>query len=256
MRELSHTGTIEVLPVQRQAAPGRPALPKKTPFISLVIPAHNEEKYLPGTLAAIQEQTFQDFEVIVAGNGCTDRTLAIAREFGAQVLELPERGLSRARNLGARMARGKLLIFVDADTHLSPSALEKAVGEFGTRDAAGTFRGVPDEPKAGFRLLYFWKNLVHRVRLHEGSSGVILCWREHFQQIGGFDEALHVRENSELIRRLRLRGKYRYIGSAGATTSMRRYARRGLIAMVFFWLRLWLQSLFGDIRHKPYESIR
>ena len=66
------------------------------------------------------------------------------------------------------------------------------------------------------------------MRLHPGSSGVILCWKEHFVRVGGFDEGLEVRENSELMKRLMRLGRYRYIGDITATTSMRRYEQRGL----------------------------
>jgi len=56
---------------------------------------------------------------------------------------------------------------------------------------------------------------------------VIVCWKDHFLRIGGFDEGLQVRENSDLIWRLKDFGAYKYIGEVAATTSMRRYEQSG-----------------------------
>ncbi|MCI0744146.1 MAG: glycosyltransferase [Verrucomicrobia subdivision 3 bacterium] len=227
-----------------------------SPLISIVVPAHNEERYLPRTLEALRHQTLRDFEIIVVCNGCTDRTTDVARQSADQVIVMPERGLSRARNLGGRAARGGILLFLDADTLLDPGALEKVAVEFSPNFAAGTVRGCPDITRPSYRVMYAIKNFQHRCRLHEGSSGVILCWREHFLAVGGFDETLHVTENSDLIKRLRHFGKYAFISSTCVTTSMRRYENGGLTKMVCLWVKLWFQSLISDLSHQKYEAVR
>ena len=161
-----------------------------------------------------------------------------------------------ARNLGARIAKGQLLVFLDADTLLEPKGLETIAAEFSASNGAGTVRGVPDVRRLKYRLMYGIKNLVHRSSVHHGSSGVILCWKRHFMQTGGFDEGLEVRENSELIRRLMRFGKYKYVAKVAATTSMRRYTQRGFWRMIGLWLKLWLHSLFGDLHQRKYETVR
>ena len=227
-----------------------------SPLVSIVIPAHNEQDYIQRTLEAAGRQTFTRFEVIVVCNGCADQTAQVARDGCDQVVIMPERGLSRARNLGARTARGKMLIFLDADTLLEPGALEIISDQFTREHAAGTLKGAPDRARLGYRFMYFMKNFQHRFGLHEGSSGVILCWRDQFLRSGGFDEALHVTENSDLIRRLRLFGKYRFIGQTAVTTSMRRYENDGFGKMVRLWVKLWLRSWVSDLRHHKYEAVR
>ena len=104
--------------------------------------------------------------------------------------------------------------------------------------------------------LYGLKNLIHRCSLHPGSSGVILCWKEHFIRTGGFDERLEVRENSELMKRLKRFGRYRYIGDISATTSMRRYEQLGVTHVACLWLKLWTQSILGDLHQKHYQTVR
>jgi len=85
---------------------------------------------------------------------------------------------------------------------------------------------------------------------------VILCWREHFFEVGGFDERLEVRENSELIKRLQRFGRYRYFSDITATTSMRRYEQRGVGRVAWLWFKLWLESFLGDLHHRQYETVR
>src|SRR5436190_4067901 len=203
--------------------------------ISVIIPAHNEEAYLGHTLEALRCQSHPAYEIIVVTNGCTDRTAEIASGRCDQLITLSQRGLGAARNRGARRARGELLVFLDADTLLEPDALEIIARTFNHGAAAGTLKGRPDSDRLPYRLIYFLKNFIHGALLHHGSSGVILCWKKQFARLGGFDERLEVRENSDLINRLERFGAYQYIGGTAATTSMRRYERRGWWHISWLW---------------------
>ena len=225
------------------------------PFISVVIPAHNEAEFLPVTLTALKKQTYAHFETIVVTNGCTDNTAEAVRGKCDRVYELEERGLGPARNLGAARARGNLLLFLDADTMLEPTALAVITRKFKRHHSAGTLRGVPDQDKASYKVIYFLKNFVHKTRAHHGSSGVILCWKDHFDAVGGFDNELYLRENSDLMKKLRQFGSYKYIRHTPAITSMRRYEKTGTAEMVLLWLKVWVLSNFSDIRNRTYEGM-
>lgn len=227
-----------------------------TRLISVIIPAHNEAKYLLRTLESLRRQNYRWFEVIVVANGCSDGTAEIARGRCQRLIVLSQKNLGIARNLGARMAKGELLLFLDADTTLEPMALRRIAEDFTENDSAGTIRGRPDADELRYKLLYWLKNTVHRLALHPGSSGVIVCWKEHFMRVGGFDEDLAVRENSHLTRRLGRLGKYKYIGDVSAMTSMRRFERRGFRRVAWLWIKVWLQSVFGDLRQRQYEPVR
>lgn len=236
--------------------PERPHSTLPTQTISVVIPAHNEEGYLQQTLLSLRNQNYLRSETIVVANGCTDNTPEVAKGLCDRLIVLSQKGLGVARNLGARMARGEILIFLDADTCLEPMTLRQIAQDF-TRDcASGTIKGRPDRPELQYRMVYWAKNLMHRSRLHAGSSGVIICWKDQFMKVGGFDEGLEVCENSELIRRLMPYGRYVYIGEVSATTSMRRYEQRGVARLGWLWLKLWVQSLFGDLHRRHYETVR
>jgi glycosyltransferase involved in cell wall biosynthesis len=244
---------IDVARVRRAIGLGQSNPPK---LISIVIPAHNEEAYLQRTLDALKRQDYPLFEVIVVANGCKDRTAEVARNHCHQLIVLSQKGLGVARNLGARMAKGELLLFLDADTILEPGSLKGIAESFSQAHAAGTVQGRPDGERRAYRLIYFVKNSLHRWSLHHGSSGVIICWKDHFMRAGGFDEGLEMRENSELIRRLKRFGSYKYLGRIAATTSMRRYDQRGCGRIVWLWFKLWVQSLFMDLHQRPYETVR
>lgn len=226
------------------------------PSISIIVPAHNEEDYLGATLDALSRQNYPSYEIVVVANGCTDRTAEVAQEKCHRLVNLKQKGLGVSRNLGARMATGELLVFLDADTILEPDGLRTIAEQFSQRNAGGTVKGVPDSDRFAYRLIYGLKNFMHRFVVRNGSSGVIICWKKQFMEVGGFDEHLELRENSELIRRLKRFGNYRYIADTTATTSMRRYDRRGVWNIVRLWIKLWVISQFSDLRHRKYESVR
>jgi glycosyltransferase involved in cell wall biosynthesis len=245
-------------PAKLKILPPRRPAPRRTAarMISIIIPAHNEEAYLRQTLEALHHQNYDWFEIIVVANGCTDKTAEVARGNCHRLIVLSQKSLGVARNLGARMARGDLLLFLDADTTVEPMALRRISQDFSPDYAAGTLKGCPDSPRLLYRAFYWVKNFIHRWLIHSGSCGVILCWKEHFVHVGGFDEGLEVRENSELINRLRFFGKYKFIHEVTATTSMRRYDQRGFGRMSWLWIKLWFQSLFGDLHRRHYETVR
>jgi glycosyltransferase involved in cell wall biosynthesis len=220
-----------------------------------VIPAHNEAEFLPQTLEALKKQTYRNHETIVVTNGCTDGTADAVRGKCDQLFELPERGLGPARNLGAQNARGELLLFLDADTILEPNGLQTIARKFKRHHSAGTLKGIPDYDKASYKLIYLLKNFVHKTHAHHGSSGVILCWKDHFEAVGGFDNELYLRENSDLMKKLRQFGSYTYIQATPAITSMRRYEKTGTSEMVLLWLKVWVLSNFSDIRNQTYERM-
>ena len=100
-------------------------------FLSIIIPTLDEEKYLPMLLHSIEEQSFRDYEIIVADAGSCDKTLDIAKEHHCRVVAggLPAYG----RNKGADIARGNLLLFLDADVVLPKDSLTKVLEEFKKR---------------------------------------------------------------------------------------------------------------------------
>src|SRR5258708_2014695 len=122
--------------------------------ISIIIPAYNEEALLGGTLRALGAATDVlnlPHEVIVVDDGSADRTAEIARAHGARVVAVSVRHIAAARNAGAKVATGNLLVFVDADTLVSPEVLQGAVAAVraGAAGGGGRGRGGPGRPGRG-----------------------------------------------------------------------------------------------------------
>src|SRR5690606_33101890 len=102
--------------------PGTELPATKKPVFSVIVPAYDEEKFLPKCLGSIQKAIHrfgEEVEVIVVDNMSRDRTPEVAREFGATVIQVAKKNLSHIRNQGVKHAKGKYLVFIDADSTMS-----------------------------------------------------------------------------------------------------------------------------------------
>jgi len=102
------------------------------PFVSLIIPVYNAEKYLRRCLNSAMEQTFQDMEIIVVNDGSQDTSLEICREYEKmdrrfRVINKENTGVSDSRNQAIETARGEYLQFMDSDDWLTQDATESFV---------------------------------------------------------------------------------------------------------------------------------
>ncbi len=230
------------------------------PAISVVIPACNEEKYIEATLNSLNQQEFKDYEAIVVCNGCTDNTETIAKkqENGSiTVISFPEANVSKARNIGAGKANGKVLLFLDADSTLEPDALSKINEQFTDHHYAATTTAKPSLPSLKFNFALGLKNFYLSTGLYEGCSGALLCRREDFDKVNGYDSDLIVKEHRKLIIKLkRATGKEFACIDTSITTSMRRYQQWGLTKSAVFWAKQWLRNYLGDLKKSEYEKIR
>jgi glycosyltransferase involved in cell wall biosynthesis len=97
------------------------------PLVSIVIPAHDHARFLPGTLESALAQTVRDVEVIVVDDGSSDGTPELAPQYADRVtwVRQPRRGPAAARNAGLALARGTYVNFLDADDSLTPDAVER-----------------------------------------------------------------------------------------------------------------------------------
>lgn len=115
------------------------------PEISVIIPIYNVDSYLYRCLASVACQTFRDFEVIMIDDGSTDSSLLIAQDFAASfynfhLVKNKVKGVSGARNMGVKKARGEYIAFVDSDDYVDPSFLKTCTAP--QRTAAPTFRAA------------------------------------------------------------------------------------------------------------------
>lgn len=228
------------------------------PQISVIIPAHNEEHYLRQTLHALQQQSYQSYEAIVVANGCTDQTEELVQKKTndkIRLLSLPKPNVSVARNAGALNARGQLLLFLDADTVLAPDSLQLIKNGFTPAHSVATTKVQPDENKFKYRLAMNLKNLYNSTGLYQGCSGALICRKEDFQKVNGYDPEITVKEHRKLILKLKELGDYTCLDTT-VTTSMRRFQSWGLSKAMFYWIGQWFKNYFGDLKKSEYEKVR
>lgn len=227
------------------------------PDFSIIIPAFNEEKYLPTTLQSLSDQTHQDYEIIVVANGCTDKTIDIAKKNPNPKLKLytlPKANVSRARNFGAGKAQGDMLLFLDADTRLEKDSLQKIKESFTKEHAVATTKVKPDSPELKFRIVSNLKNIYNQT-FYQGCSGALICLRQDFDKVNGYNPNISVKEHRKLILQLKKMGKYKCIDTY-ATTSMRRFQEWSLTKTALFWTKQWIKDKFGALESSEYEKIR
>lgn len=102
------------------------------PFVSLIIPLYNAEKYIRRCLDSAMQQTFSDMEIIVVNDGSEDSSLEICREYEKLdsrfcIIDKENTGVSDSRNRAIDLAKGEYLQFLDSDDWLAPDATESLV---------------------------------------------------------------------------------------------------------------------------------
>lgn len=167
--------------------------------ISVIVPTYNSEKVLGECLESLSLQELVPYEVIVSDGGSTDHTVAIARQFGARVLEMaPNR--SAQRNAGAQAASGTYLLFIDSDMCLTPQVVSECVQKFDDSYAALVIPEVFVGTGYWGKVRGFERSFYDGVWYIEAAR----CYRrEQFIEIGGFDSRLVGPEDWDLDQRIR-----------------------------------------------------
>lgn len=176
--------------------------------ISIIVPAFNEERLLGASLEEIKRashafsQRGWEVEIIVCDNNSTDRTADIARAAGARVVFEPINQIARARNVGAAIATGDWLVFVDADSHpcagLFADVAEQMVS--GRALAGGSTLRMDEKSFNGSLASGVWNWISRWTKLMAGSF--IFVEAQAFQKVGGFSEEWFAGEELDLSRRL------------------------------------------------------
>lgn len=183
-------------------------------LVSVIIPAYNAAGWIRRAIDSALAQQYHAWEILVVDDGSTDGTSGILKAYGdaIRVLYQPNAGLSSARNLGIRTARGEFVAFLDADDHWLPEKLARQVeclqadsrlGFCSTRtrveSPAGTPMGTWDCPRLDGPLL---QTLFNRHAAVAGSGSSVLARRQLFEQAGLFDVNLPSLEDIDMWMRL------------------------------------------------------
>ena len=156
--------------------------------ISVIIPAHNEEKYIKRCIVSVREAMKhfkKSAEIIVVCNRCTDKTAKIAKALGARVVFNEDRCIAKVRNDGIKAAKGRIIVTIDADNRMTKATLSEIYALMKTGKYIGG--GAPIRFERYSPIL--WCNdLMCRLigRITGLYSGIFWAKKETFDAIGGF----------------------------------------------------------------------
>jgi GT2 family glycosyltransferase len=210
-----------------------------SPKLSFVVPAHNEEHELPETLRAIRraaDAAKETYELIVVDDFSTDATAEIAQQSGARVVSVNRRQIAAVRNAGARLARGEILFFVDADTHIKPGHVTGGLQALSDGYSGGSARLAVDSH------LPFWARLFIRTfcavyfSAGLGVGAFIFTRRESFDALGGFDEQYFAGEEVYFTLALKKVGRFKILREPIVTSArkIRMHSPRFVLTQSFF----------------------
>jgi len=219
-------------------------------MLSIIIPTLNEEKYLPLLLKSIKKHNFSDYEIIISDAGSKDKTIEIAKEYGCIIVKggLPAKG----RNEGARVSKGELLFFLDADTILPDNFLEKSLKEFHSEKldiASFCFNSYSDKEIFHFMLDFYNKTVILLEKKLPFSIIGVIMKKELFEKLNGYDETLKLSEDNDFGRRAIKHGKFRIIRSTEIFISDRRFVKDGWMTTTLKYILSELHTYFiGPIK--------
>jgi glycosyltransferase involved in cell wall biosynthesis len=190
--------------------------------VSAVVPVHNGSAYVAEAIRSILSQTRPPIECLVIDDGSTDGTRDVVRRFGGDVAYVRQTrsGVSSARNHGAALAHGALVAFLDHDDVWLPTKLERQLEAIAAARATIALCAVDvvDERGTVNRTMRLRprEGLITGMLMFDGTETVScssagLVRREELLRIGGFDSALSVSADWDLLFRMALAGDLAYV---------------------------------------------
>lgn len=239
--------------------------------LSFVVPAYNEEQYLPGCLESVladiaRSHLADEIEVIVVDNASTDRTGEVAASFhGVRLVREPVKGVTRARQCGVEAAAGEIVACVDADVQIPPGWIARVLAAFAADPRLVCISGpcsYYDASRGEIVLAWLYWTLLatpaYWVTRYMVLGANFAVRRTALVAIGGFDTSIDFYgEDTNTARRLHAVGRVRFTSRLRIRASARRLHGEGICATVW---RYMLNFLSEVVIHRPvtrpYRDVR
>jgi glycosyltransferase involved in cell wall biosynthesis len=241
-------------------------------IISIIIPTLNEESAIGETLKNLKEIQDVPVEIIVSDGKSTDQTVEICRKMADHVVICSDEGrqtIGGGRNLGAKKASGKYLLFLDADVNIPDpdKFLNTIIKEFESNEklvaATVKLKVLKDKEtlsdKIFSALAINWINYFYNNILSVGSaSGEFQFIRRNcFEKLGGFNEQLVAAEDFEMFGRLAKIGKTKIFYDLTAYHTGRRFHQVGWLKILWRWFNNYIHMLFfKKTKSEEWDPIR
>lgn len=250
---------------------GHTAKPISAPMLSIIIPTLQEECYIQKTLEQFDTLKTIPHECIISDGGSSDKTLEIAKKLTHEIIihqGTYRQTIAQARNLGASIAKGQYLVFIDADVTIPDpetffNLIIKEFNQDPTLSAVTTSIHVTkDKALLRDRLLFGLINATYYIINNVLGSGAAtgefqMIRHRSFKDVGGFKEDLVAYEDADIFIRLAKKGKTRFLSQLTIFHSGRRVHRVGHLKLLSTWITngIWA-TLFKKAFTKEWEPIR
>lgn len=240
--------------------------------LTFVIPAYNEENYLPACLSSILSQigelpteVAESIEIIVVNNASSDGTRDVALAYpGVQVVDEPRKGLTYARQAGFLASSGELIANVDSDSRLTAGWLKQVLDTFAADRRLSCLSGpfiyydLTPMQRVSVQVFYASAFLVYALNrwvLRAGSmvqGGNFVLRRSALEQIGGFNTGIaFYGEDTDIARRLHRVGLVRFTFDLKMFSSARRLRKEGMLTVA---ARYTINYLWTTFRKRPFTE--
>lgn len=163
--------------------------------VTVIISAYNEQGSIAACLDSLTVQTYPSIEIIVVDDGSTDETVDVVQRYGVTLLRQEHQGPARARNLGARIASGDILIFLDADQTFPPDFIQKLVEPIGEGETICTDFETEyvSNPSNKWAICWNINNGIPLPRRHpldmpRQRTALRAVLKSEFLNVGGYDD--------------------------------------------------------------------
>lgn len=219
-------------------------------MLSIIIPTLNEEKVLKQTIESLRKLNMYEYEIIVSDGKSTDSTLEIAKKYADKVMSYTgeaRQNIAMGRNLGASIAKGDYLVFIDGDVIIPDinNFFIKALSLFEKKKLVGLtvyVKVFPEMSTLSDRLIFGAINNSHYFLnnfLNVGSAigEFQMIKKETFKKLNGYNEKIVVGEDKDMFSRLSKTGQVYIEPSLAVLHTSRRAHNVGWASLVAFWLK-------------------
>lgn len=240
-------------------------MPASKPIdVSIVVCTLNEEKNIEGCLRALRDQKFSgNYEIILADGNSEDNTVKLAKPFADKIVIEKKRSIAYERQAGAKVAKGKIIAFTDADSRAPNDWVQKIHDTFEKNTNivllyGPVFYSDVSENEQWISTFFMPKflRLMSILRMHNPIGSNLAIRREVFEKIGGFDTRYITCEDLDLGKRAQKHGNLHYHTHLKHYVSARRVKKWGYMKYVGFHLMNGVRYHLTGKAARKYEDVR
>ena len=219
---------------------------EKGNFISVIIPAYNEEDNLPVIIASLRKQKEKNFEIIIVDGGSQDqtkqKTLNFSKFYSLNFYSVEKKNVAYKRNFGAKNAKGEYFIFLDADARVDGNFTKNIYADIIQKKQKEGLLFLPvlttdtslSRNKVLFKLINSVIELSQSLNRPLAPGGSIFISKDLFFDLNGFNEKLYMSEDHDLVQRARIFGvKAKILKNVKVVFSLRRVEKEGQAVVLY-----------------------